>query len=189
MEFSHPVMYWETRDDSTALYRILENTNDINCILYGLESIHDVKSTGSATYLLRDNPDGFLGLTRLEMDRDLVTEYEFDTELTASSDKPWAASWNDVIAIRGRDDSGVNIILRVEFTRIEPEESFHLGANPRPTISFTESEWFSTSDEIIDMTILDDGGMLAVALLEDFEWMYISSIWQRLLPTRLPGSR
>lgn len=167
MEFSHPVMYWETRDDSTALYRILENTNDINCILYGLENVHDVKSTGSATYLLRDNPDGFLGLTRLEMDRDLVTEYEFDTELTASSDKPWAVSRNDVIAIRGLDDNGTNIILRVEFARIEPEESFHPGANPLPIISFKESEWFSTSDEIIDMTMLDDGGMLAVALLDE----------------------
>ncbi|MCX6646371.1 MAG: hypothetical protein NTY09_08440 [bacterium] len=167
MEFAHPVMYWETRDGKTALYRISKTTNDIACIEYDLDGIQDIKTTGTSTYMLRENDRGLLGLTRRESDRELVTEANFETSLTVTEAPQWDASRNDVIAVLGKTETGENAILKLEFTRKEPEEAFGTEEKREPEITCVESVWYSTPDKIVDLTISDDGTLLAISILQD----------------------
>jgi hypothetical protein len=167
MEFAHPVMYWETRDGKTALYQIAKTTNDIKCLAYDLEGIQDVKTTGTSTYLLHENDEGLLGLTRMESDRDQVTEADFEDPLTAFEIPMWDASRNDVIAVLGKLDNGENAVLKFVFSRQEPAEVFGNDVQKEPEITFEESVWYSTPDEINDLTISDDGDVLAVSVLPD----------------------
>lgn len=167
MLFDHPVMYWETSGNQTALYRILETTNDITCIAHDLKGVLDIKTTGTATYMLRENNGGYIYLTRFEMDRTMFTDIELETGLASMTELVWDASRNDMIAIMGESGNGENVILKLEFARSEAEETFDPDIRSEPEISRVESEWYATPEKITDLTISDDGSMAAISILEN----------------------
>ena len=167
MEFAHTVMYWETIEGKTALYEVGRTTDDITCLAYDLRDVQDFRTTGTSIYMLRETRDGRPGLTRIENDREMFTEVELKNDLVLISNSPWDASRNDVIAIWGKTESGDYTILKIEFRREEPEETFDPEQESEPVISWNETGWYSSRQTITDLIISDDGGLLAISVLED----------------------
>ncbi len=162
-----PLYYWETHHGKTAVYRIMQSTSDINTILHGLDGVLDLKSSKNAIYILRNDKDGNLALTRLEHDRTMTTDATLSMEIKATTPKPWSVSRNDVVAVAGVDRNGTNHVLAVTFERKEAETTFRPGEHLVPTVSHSETEWFSAPLDIAGLSIAADGSRLALRLALD----------------------
>ena len=164
-DFNNHLYYWETLDGKTAIYRIAETTSDINCIVYDLEGVRDVKSSRDAVYILHDDNTGHLAVSRLEGNRAMVTEAVLDVELTASAEKPWAVSAAaDRIFVVGADESDRFHIVEVDFERTEAERTFKENEVLVPTVSYEQNEWYVTDEPIGMIDVSDEAEVIAMTM-------------------------
>ncbi len=158
---SHPLYYFETHSGSTTVYRILEVTRDTNAIVSNLEGVLDMTSSFTSVYLLRQNNDGNLYVTRLEDDRAMTNDAVFDTELALGDFPIWSVSGNDMTAVCGTDSDGTTHIMGINWARREAERTFRENEILEPTISYEIRTWYSTQDTIWDIEISPNGNRIA----------------------------
>jgi len=167
MRLDWPVYYFETSRDKTAVFRIIEITNDIHTLLWDLDGVLDMDCSKEAIYFLRENRDGFLYLTRLEKDSRRTTDAELPVDIIADRDQPWTVGMSDVVAVSGVDSDGTSHVFISTWTRTEPEETFRQDIVGEPTITHDEAEWYSGQADIGPLALSNDGRRLAVAMTFD----------------------
>jgi len=162
-QISHPIYYWETVEGRTAVYRMLDSTSDINTIVFDLEGVHDIKSSFNAVYILHDDRNGNLAVTRLENDRALLTEAVLVSEISSTGWLAWDVSGNDHVLVSGIDDDGTYKIIDTAFSRNERERTYMRNEDLTPIISFVETEWFSSSNDIGAIRVAPGADRIAIS--------------------------
>jgi len=162
--FDNHLYYWETKNGKTAIFRIAETTSDIDCIVYDLERVRDVQSSANAVYILYDNSDGHLAVSRLEGNRAMVTDAVLDLELTALIEKPWAVSRNDKILLAGEDENGRSHVVELTFERTEAERTFRENEVLVPTVEYTQAEWYVTDEPVGLIGVSNEAEMIALTM-------------------------
>jgi len=176
MNLDWPVYFWETTDGETSVYRIVSSTDDIHTLLWGLEGVRALDCSMNAVYILRDDTEGHLMLTRLEKDSRRTTDAKLPVDLVADRNRPWAVSPNDIVAVSGIDADGKSRIILSTWTRTEPEETFRRDDLPEAEIDHSETEWYSGEQTVEDMALSNDGDVLAAKLRQDEDadaWLYL----------------
>jgi hypothetical protein len=169
MRIDWPVYYYETTDGRTAVYRIVHSTDDINSLLWNLDGVLAMDCSENAIYLLRENLDGCLYLTRLEKDSRRTTDAELPVEIVADRDRPWSVSPSDAVAVSGKDVNGTGYIFVSTWVRTEPEETFRQDVVGEPTITHDDVQWYTGQGDIGQMALSNGGSRLAFAMTLDGE--------------------
>lgn len=164
----HPLYYFEyiqPDNISANLYIIPDTVRNLQKILSGIEHLLDMRSSENALYMVRDDRDGNLWITRLESDRILTSDFHTDTLINRMDGNCWSVGSDDHIALCGVDEDGFYHIVKLDITRKEAEESFVPDVTNNPEISIVERDMFVTRDEINSVSISPDGGMVAFSML------------------------
>ncbi len=164
VRFNNHMYYWETDDGVSSVHRIMETTSDINTILHDLQGVRDIESSDDALYILHDNVNEYIRVTRLEADRATTTEASGDYNLNPHPSDIWAVSRNNIVFNAGVDDGGSTHVIGTTFMRKEAERTFRENEVMEPTMTFTEQEWLVTQNEIGSIAVTANGDRLALTM-------------------------
>ncbi|MFH1675381.1 MAG: hypothetical protein ABIC40_00045 [bacterium] len=160
LDLSHPLYFRETSGDKTAIYRIKQTTNEIACILFDLDGVIDLKPSKNAMYMLREDKNGNAYLTRLESDRNQVTDAKLENALSLGENPHWSVSGSDGVYLVGTSPDGSYKIVAVRFSRVEPEETYRPETAKDPEISWNESVFYETSTALGTIDAADDDSII-----------------------------
>jgi hypothetical protein len=164
MDVSHPILYWETLDGRTAIYRIDSNTSHIECLKYDMRGVRDIRTSRTSTYILKDNSSGNLAVTRIESDTGKWSGVALNEELTGDDPAQWFVTGDDAVYVCGVDGDGKHRIVGIAFTREITGDPDRPDSDLTPKISWEETEWVKTDGPVGAFSLPDDNSIMAVEL-------------------------